>query len=264
MKLRRRYFFASAALALLGVVVATLWMRHTPEPRYQGIRFSVFLDEYWKNPEMAKTGRQAVKEMGSSVVPYLVSEMENDPVRDLMFKIKPSMPDKIASVFPDQSVYAKRRTRAAGLLTEAGTNAVSALPRLIEITEAESPDYTHNFIRAIGMLAPGTEYHDRARKLVLRVVTEARSERDSETRRMCYHILGMFGGDEVVPALIDGLRERRMVDSCIESLVKIGTNAVPELKKVAAHESGYVRPAGVALEKIERKIREDQELGRSN
>jgi hypothetical protein len=259
MKPRRRYFFVAAGLALLSVVYATLWLQHTPEPRYQGIRFGVFLDEYWKNREMAKTGREGVKEMGGNVVPYLVSQIEKDPVREIIFTIKPRLPDKISSILPDQRTYRNRRLVAAALLTEAGTNAVRGLPCLLEITEAEGPDYTHNFIRAIGMLAPGTEYEDRARKLMLRVATESRSERDSDTRRMAYHLLGMFGGREAVPVLIEGLRDRRMVDACIESLLKIGPIAVPELTKVAVHESGYVRPAGLVLEKIERKIHEEQE-----
>ena len=256
MKLRKRYsILASAGLALLGAVGGTLWMRHTPEPRYLGVRFGVFLDGYWKDREVRKTGREAVKAMGSSVVPYLLSQMESDPVREFMFRIKPRMPSKIASLFPNQTAYANRRSFAAALLTEAGTNAVGALPRLLEITEAESPDYTHNFVRAVGMLAPGTQYEDRARKLLLRVVTETRG--DAELRRMSYRFLGMFGGNEVVPVLIDGLHDRRMVDACIESLVKIGTNAVPELTNIAARESGHIRPAGLVLEKIERKLRED-------
>lgn len=260
MKVRRRYsILAGAGLALLGVVVASLWMRHTPEPRYDGIRFGMILDEYWKNREMRKTARQAMKEMGSSIVPYLVSQIESDPMRELMFRIKPSMPAKISSMLPDPTAYANRRSTAAGLLPEAGTNAVRALPLLLKITEAEGPDFTHNFIRAIGMLAPGTEYEDRARKVILRVVSEARSDRDRGLREMCYHLLGMFDGNEVVAALIDGLRERRMAGACIESLVKVGTNALPELTKVDAHESGYVRPAGLALEKIERKMREDHD-----
>ena len=257
MKLRRRYFIlAGAGLALLGAVLGTLWMRHTPEPKYLGVRFGVFLDGYWKDREMRKTGREAVEAMGSSVVPYLVSQMESDPIREFMFRIKPRMPSKIASLVPNQTAYANRRSFAAALLTEAGTNAVGALPRLLEITEAESPDYTHNFIRAIGMLAPGTEYEDRARKLVLRVATEARA--DAELRRMSYHFLGTFAGNEVVPVLIDGLRDRRMINACIDSLVKIGTNAAPELTKMAARESGHIRPAGLVLVKIERKLREDQ------
>ena len=205
---------------------------------------------------MRRTGWQAVREMSNSVVPYLVSQIEHDPLRELMFKIKPSMPAKISSMLPDPKAYARRRSAAAGLLPEAGTNAVRALQVLLEIAEAEGPEFTHNFIRAIGMLAPGTEYEDRARKVILRVVSEARSDRDSELRRMSYHFLGSFDGNEVVVALIDGLRERRMTGVCIESLVKIGTNALPELTKAAAHESGYVRPAGLALEKIESEIRE--------
>jgi hypothetical protein len=185
MKMRGRYLvFAGAGAALLGAIIVTLWMRHVPEPRYQGIRFGLFLDEYWKNPELRKTARQAVKEMGGSVVPYLLSQMENDPVREFMFRIRPSMPDRIASMFPDQTAYANRRATAAGLLTEAGTNAVSALPRLLAATEAEHPDYTHNYIRAVGMIAPGTEYEDRAREVMLRVITGMQHERGRTTRQI--------------------------------------------------------------------------------
>lgn len=259
MKLRRRHVVAVTGLALMGVLIATLWMRHIPEPSYRGIRFGVFLDAYWKDREMRKTARQAVKEMGSSVVPYLVSQIEKRPVREFMFKLKPSMPDKLGAMFPDQTAYANRKSIAAFLLTEAGTNGVSALPLLLKITEAEGPAFTHNYVRAIGMLAPGTEYEDRARQVILRVATEARSLPDRDLRRMAYHFLGTFRGDDVVAVLIDGLHDRAVAGTCIDSLIRIGTDAVPELTKVAAHERGYVRPAGLALEKIERKMRPDQQ-----
>lgn len=50
-----------------------------------------------------------------------------------------------------------------------------------------------------------------------------------------------------------------MVDACIESLVRLGTNAVPELRKAADGETGHIRPATLALQKVEEKIRRDEE-----
>lgn len=245
--------FVLVVVVLSGGGVA--WLRHTPEPSYEGVRFSVLLDEF-KNPEMRKVAYKGTKELGAEVVPYLVSQFEDDPLRELAFKIRPKMPDKIASMLPDPKVYRNRRNMAAGLLTEAGTNAVRALPRLLAVTEAESPNYTHNCIRAIGMLAPGTEYEERARKLLLKSTVELRQARNFMTRPMVYDLLGSFPADEVVTVLIEGLNEHRLKNACIQSLVKLGTNAVPELRKVAAMEEGHVRPATLVLEKIEKRFAE--------
>jgi len=256
MKVRRRWvMFVLVVVVVSGGGVA--WLRHTPEPSYEGVRFSVLLDE-WKNREMRRVAYKGTKELGAAAVPYLASQFDDDPLRELAFKIRPKMPDKIASMLPDPNVYRNRRNMAAGLLTEAGTNAVRALPRLLAITEAETPNYTHNYIRAIGILAPGTEYEERSRKLLLKVTAEMRLERDLTTRRMSYHLLGSFPADEVVMVLIEGLNEHRLKNECIQSLVKLGTNAVPELRKVAALEDGHVRPATLVLEKIEKRFAENK------
>jgi hypothetical protein len=255
MKVRKRHYaFTAAGLALF--VGLSWWIKHVPEPKYQGVG----LGDYLRRPrtfpppermQARRDAREAVKALGASAVPYLANQIEKDPLREFLFKIAPKMPAKVASMFPDRFAYSHRRSTAAAFLPEAGTNAVSAVPRLIELAEAESPNYTHNFIRAIGMLAPGTEHEDPARRLILRVIREARTEPDNELRRMSYHFLGTLGGDEVLPALIDGLKEPQMVDRCIESLVRLGTNAIPHSKKAAEAETGHIRPATLALEKVQ-------------
>lgn len=253
MKMRKRHFvFAGLGIALF--VAVSLWMKHVPEPKYQGVGLGHYLTISRTAPENMRAhreGREAIKAMGASAVPYLERQIEKDPVREVLIRIAPKMPDKVASMFPDRYAYLHRRSTAAALLPQAGTNAVSALPRLLEIAEAESPDYTHNLIRAIGMLAPGTIYEDGARRLILRVVSEARTDREDELRRMSYHFLGTLGGNEVLPALIDGLKEPKMIDRCIESLVLLGTNAIPLLEKAAEGEKGHIRPATLALEKVQ-------------
>ena len=253
MKVRKRHFvFAGVGIVLFAAL--TLWTNHIPEPKYQGVGLGIYLTTTRTAPGYMRAhreGREAINAMGASAVPYLERQIEKDPMREFLIRIAPKMPSKVASMFPDRYAYLHRRSTAAGLLPEAGTNAVSALPRLLAIAEAESPNYTHNLIRAIGMLAAGTEYEDGARRLILKVVNEARSDRDRELRLMSYHFLGTLGGNEVLPALIDGLKEPRMVDRCIESLVRLGTNAIPQLKKVAEGETGHIRPATLALEKVQ-------------
>jgi hypothetical protein len=257
MKVRRRWVMVVLVVVLVsGGGVA--WLRHAPEPSYEGVRFSVLLDAFGTNDEMRRVAYKGTKELGAAVVPYLASQFDEDPLRELAFKIRPLVPDKIAPLLPDPKVYRNRRNTAAGLLTEAGTNAVRALPRLLARTESESPNYTHNFIRAIGMLAPGTEYEERARKLLVKVTVEMRQASDMATRPMVYSLLGNFPSDEVVMVLIAGLNEHRVLSYSIGSLVKLGTNAVSELKKVAAREEGHIRPATLVLEKIEKRFAENK------
>jgi hypothetical protein len=253
MKVRRRWVMCVLMAVVMGGT-GVAWLRHTPEPNYEGVRFSVLLDGGIRDHEKWKLAREGTKELGAAVVPYLASQFDNDPLRELAFKVRPKMPNKIATMLPDPKVYRKRRNSAAGLITFAGTNAVRALPGLLALMEAEAPNYTHNFVRAIGMLAPGTKYEERARKLLLNVTTEMRHERDLTTRRMAYHLLGSFPSPEVTTALLEGMNEHGVKNACIQSLVKLGTNAVPELKKLAEKEEGHVRPATLVLEKIEKQL----------
>jgi hypothetical protein len=247
-------------VVLVTVACCVAWMRHVPEPRYKGVGLGQYLRENPRNSQLFREGREAVRELGASAVPYLMSEIEKNPVIEFLLRIGPSMPAKVASIFPNRYDYLNTRSRAAGFLPEAGTNAIKVLPRLLEMAEAEHPNYTHNLIRAIGMLAPGTVHQDRARTLMIEVVKASKNNRsESELERMSYHFLGAFGGSEVVRPLIDGLQRPNMVDACIEALKRLGTNAVPDLKKVAEAEAGHIRPATLALEKIEAKVSADSQ-----
>jgi hypothetical protein len=239
--------------ALVTVACCVAWMRHVPEPRYNGIGLGLYLRHNPRNPQLFMDGREAVRALGASAVPYLVSEIEMNPFMEFLLKIAPSMPAKVASLFPNRNDYLNKRLRAAALLPEAGTNAIYVLPRLLQMAEAEHPNYTHNLIRAIGMLAPGTVHEDKARTLMIEVVA-TKNSRESELERMSYHFLGVFGGSEVVRPLIDGLRRPNMADACMEALKHLGTTAVPELKKAADVETGYYRPATEALQKLQAKL----------
>jgi len=216
------------------------------------------LDGFWNDREKGRMAHEGTKKLGAAVVPYLASQFDDDPLRELAFKIRPRMPDKIAALLPDPKIFRNRRITAAGLITEAGTNGVLALPRLLAITEAEGPNYTHNFIRAIGSLAPGTKYEERARKLLLKITAEMRHERDLTTRRMAYYLLGSYPSPEVTTVLMEGMNEYGVKNASIQSLVKLGTNVVPQLKEVAAEEEGHVRPATLVLEKIEKQLAENK------
>lgn len=69
--------------------------------------------------------------------------------------------------------------------------------------------------------------------------------------------------DRVIPQLIAGLRNAGSVGVCIDSLDRFGTNALPQLYRVAQLETGYMRPAEVALEKLDpaayEKLRAEKE-----
>lgn len=226
------------------------WIRNAPEPMYEGVGLGRYVRDYWKDRELRRNSRAAVKTMGPEAVPYLMKHIQGDPFTDLLIKISPSMPAPIASMFPDARAYRERIYSAAILLPEAGTNALTALPWLLKKTEAQNPNFNHNFVRAIGMLAPGTDSEKRATKLMLEVVRNLEPT-NRETRRMAYNYLGELGGEEVVQVLLEGLGDYRVRSSCIEALVRIGTNAAPALKKIAEKEEGHIRPATSALERIE-------------
>jgi len=44
-----------------------------------------------------------------------------------------------------------------------------------------------------------------------------------------------------------------MFDHCAAALQKLGPRALPQLRPAATQETGFIRPAGVVLEKIEGK-----------
>jgi hypothetical protein len=77
---------------------------------------------------------------------------------------------------------------------------------------------------------------------------------------MAYHFLGALGGEEgVLELLFEGLSDYRVRPSCVDALIRIGPDAVPGLKVIAEKEKGYIRPATLALEKIEAARGAEQE-----
>ena len=264
---------ALALLASIGLVLTlSYWRSYLPEPRHNNIGLNTYLTstnfEY-----LAYTGyhpsAQLAKALDPKAATYLAKQMQPNAVYELAFRLAPKFPSAVQPLFPNKAEYQTRRLRASSILSMMRTNAAPALPTLLSLVEKRDPLIEHPCLMLVGTLAPGTTYEERALRMLLRLLEQPRPSSAYNHRKAIYSVLGNFTIrlDEISSVLVHGLREYSTVSPCLDSILKIGPPAIPALREAVKSETNiHVRPAGLALEKIEQaqKQRSQKQAGLSS
>jgi hypothetical protein len=239
-------------------VIALLASRllHSPEPVYNGKPLSEWAEQYrtnhwsrWAGGAAEREAEFAVQQIGTNGIPFLLELVR---ARDSVMKLR------LRKVFPvswwirldlnQTRGEMERRVGVAGLVA-LGTNAVLAVPHLIELAEHHPmDDGPYPVTTALYELGPTAE---RAIPfLISRLTNDVLNERVSAAE-----LLGKIQRrpNIVVPALIAYL-ERAIslgsdedeveVGKAVYPIAEFGTNArpaVPTLLSLLNHSSPYVR-----------------------
>ena len=238
-------------LLVLGAIGA-FYLTHVPEPEYNGVKLGSYLTNrnavFGAGAHVARMSSPATAPivilgggasetlagLGPKAVPYLVNKMTPNPANELMFRITPRLPTSLQKFTPDKGKHDDRRMLASVLLCKLDTDAISALPHALRAVERMDPVVLYYCVNIIGWHAPGTPYEDRTVKALIGA-TEAK---DANTRRVALHFLQRIKTPhpEIVPVLIRHMYEPGMGATCMNSLVRFGTNALPALRKAAEDE----------------------------
>jgi hypothetical protein len=108
----------------------------------------------------------------------------------------------------------------------------------------------YQVLMLLSRLAPGTKYEKRALSAVMRPRLKIPRLGIGEIR--C-GMLGQFTNNptEVLPLLVVALTNVGTVDSAVAAFQRFGTSATPVLYPKALSETGFVRPAELALKKTD-------------
>jgi hypothetical protein len=247
-------------LLVLGAVSA-FYLTRVPEPEYNDVKLGSYLTNHYAvfgggTQSMFILGGEKASEtlagLGPKAVPYLVNEMTPNPAYELMFRITPRLPTSLQKFTPDKGKHDYRRMLASVLLCKLDTDAITALPHALRAVERMDPVVLYYCVNIIGWHAPGTPYEDRTVKALIGA-TEAK---DANTRRVALHFLQRIKTQhpEIIPVLVRNMYEPGLGVTCMDSLVRFGTNALPALKKAAEDEKkGHIRLAEMTIEKIEQQ-----------
>lgn len=234
-----------------------VWFGRIAEPRYKGVKLGEFLD---KKPGVAGGGLrvagrglpelwEAVKGLGPKAVPYLTSVLEREPtpLQQWYGRTLPNLSLKIQTLLPPAKNFTQRRAWAASALSHVGTNAIVAIPLLIKTATNDGFFGTrHNAVGTLANIAPGTKFEEAAASAIISRTTDA----NQALREHAYSSLGAFTNqmDKVVPMLLHGLRNPAVRDFAMISLRRLGTNAMPIVRKKVQNE-GYLPMSFEALDR---------------
>lgn len=240
--------------AFVAILAFAAWrFHHVPQPNYHGIG----LGDYIFNPSnTVEHTHAAVVEVGSIAVPYLIQQMQPEPLRELVHKAARRLTIQPGFLQEDWLAYQRRRTISAFHLVVLGTNSITAVPDALELA-ASPEDPTYYYCLRLLEFAPGTEHETNALNLLLKVCREHDGTWPQKDPRWlaAYGALSAFHRhpDIVLPIILPLLHEPGGFRH-IESILRFGTNAIPYLQNASASETNYVRPATVALRKLTNNI----------
>jgi hypothetical protein len=229
---RKRFWIVLGAALLLIAAASALYVefgRGPPEPVYEGVRLSAWLDGSTTHGAPAAElihRANVLYAVGPEALPWLVHAFEIDNGREGRSKL--------------HRWYVRfyfNNPRMRPFIP------VPSNPRWGGIAQ-------YNTLNIVARLAPGTPFEER----VLRgLLLPYDGDRLSENARL--HALGFFTNlpAVVVPVLLSSLTNPATIDISIESLRPFSTFASGGLYKMAAKETGSIRPAELALEKVDPK-----------
>jgi hypothetical protein len=246
-------------LALLVPLSAALafQLNRVPEPEYNGVKLGFYLTN--KVVQWAQAS-ETLSGLGPRAVPYLLDQMAPNPAYEWMFKIGPRLPASLQKLIPDQRKYNGRRHMAATFLSHLDQDAISALPHALAAIERKDPAVLESCMMIVGWLSPGTSYEPRAVDAFL-AVAEDKSLSAPLAPQMRRAAIGWLQRmsprhTQAIPAILRHMYEPGMGETCMKSLVRFGTNALPALRLAAEEEKkGHIRLAEMTIEKIEQQAR---------
>ena len=223
---------------LAAVLAGAIWFSRVPEPSYEGVPLGSLLNGAggggWHEMQ------EAVRALGVKAVPYLVDLLEHEPTSFQRWyaRVQPKIPAALQKFTSEQRNFDKRRAWAAAALTQAGTNAIVALPILIK-TAQNDPFFgtRHNAVGTLAAVAPGTTYEAEAASAVISRTTDA----NQQLCEHAYSCLGRFTNQmqKVVPILLQGVRRPTARDSALLGLRRLGTNALAVVREKLQND-GYL------------------------
>jgi len=225
----------TGVVALMAVVILLAWrFLPSPEPAYNGKSLSAWAQQYGSNnwrsggAPAAREAETAIRQMGTDAIPYLldlIQVRDSNVKKSLRVVIPPSWHDRLHLKDFSETI---RRTGADGLAA-LGTNAATALPKLIEVaTHHPVEDGRYVAVHAISTLNATAEP---AVPFLIQCLTNAYFN----IRADAAWGLGYIERQPqiVVPALVQYLESARtsphMTErmASIDSLAHFGTNAKP-------------------------------------
>lgn len=234
---RNTYWFTATALGIAMVAILYVATRGPAEPKYRGIGLTKWLNATVVTEKIVTREEWQValdSACGPEMVPWLIALVQK---RDGVL------------AHGHLQLYQKY----------AWARRCLPKPNIGGLHTARS-----NGARMLARLAPGTKLERKAAKAVLSMELSP----DAGTKSLQYYWLGCFTNcpDVVVPVLLKGVTNVSTFDASVAALQRFGTAATPSLCKMALPEAGFIRPAELALEKIDpaeyRRLRDQKENGR--
>jgi hypothetical protein len=218
-----RYILSALILAGLTVAVSALlfFSQGVPEPKYQGVPLSAWLDGTMAKRNLTKMFL-VINSVGPEALPWLVQAAEGEP------GFKYVLHQKYSHLYKSSSLVRR-------LLPNPGSD-------LSDVAH-------HNILNLLARLAPGTAYEERALSAILRPL---RASKPHFVEVRC-EILAHFTNcpTRVLPMLLIALTNVSTVDSAVLGFQRFGTSATSILYPMALSETGFVRPAELALKKAD-------------
>lgn len=257
MRTKRRTLLVVLLVAALGGIAWLVLRSHEPEPMYQGVRLSVWLQQYDENqglqsPEHDKAQR-AIRDIGTNAIPTLLKMLQENDSRATT---------KIYELFDKQRfignpiVLASQRNdwglSGFGIL---GAEAKNAVPALIDILEnSDSPDMRGKAAYALGQIGPAAK---QAVPALIRSVTATNRPANgmpasafgyTNPEPAAVVALGRIRAEPtiVVPILLRSMADTNRVVS-VTGIVALGDfgpdaeNAIPDLLAEATNSTSPLR-----------------------
>jgi len=215
-----------------------LLLRSPPEPSYQGAPLSYWLKDPITERNLHFTGNS----------PY---------DRDTMARLA-KRTAVIGSVGPEALPWliaaAERDARSESLLNRKYSQLYKSSPVVrwcLPQPRSRLPALSYyDILRLLSRLAPGTSYEERALNVILLFHKQPTRPRYFEVR--C-DMLGCFTNhpSKVLPWLLIGLTNANTGYPAVLAFQRFGTSATPVLYPVALSETGFIKPAELALKKAD-------------
>jgi len=237
-----------AVAALLAAALAGVWVLRLPEPVYQGIPLSAWVEDLGDNPYAAG---KALREIGPGAVLPLVRALERKPAGWLSAYavvvghaprfLKSPLADSYAGIARRELQIPRIRAAAARVLGDFGPAAKAAVPALVKALGDTNATLRLNATFGLGKIGARPE-------LAVPALVGRLDDPDEEVRMYAAIALKKFGARaaNAVPALVATLRDRswQVRERAALALGAVGQNqpgAIPALEEAMRDEHRFVR-----------------------